>query len=211
MTAQEGSRRSGDGQNPAETTNRLLEAAAAEFVQRGYDRATVSDVARNAGVTVGAIYARWSNKTEMMVAALDYIFEQILPERRLEGLGLHDLPLPELVILWSMDVLEPDSPREIFTQVFGSARNNDEVQSRLRTYVNDQFDQISRLVERGKDEGHTDPELSTAAVALLMQALGIGVHMVLSGGLHEDSAPSASDWEALVRRILDAARPPSAD
>ena len=211
MDAQEiGRGRNGRG-NRVETTNRLLEAAAAEFVQRGYDSARISDIASNAGVTVGSIYARWSTKTEMMVAALDHIFEQMLPEPRIKDLGLYDLPFPEIVLLAASDLLEPRSPREIFTQVFGSARNNPEVQSRLGKYLNDSIDQISVLVDRSKDEGRTDLELSTAAVALFVQALEIGVHMIMSGGLEEDRAPSPSDWEAFMRRIIGAARPPSAD
>ena len=110
--------------NPPETTSRLLEAAAAEFVRHGYDRARVSDIARNAGYTVGSIYARWSNKSDLMVAALDHILEQILPEQRLKDLNIANLPLSELLLMWGADQLDPDSPREVFAQAFGSARNN---------------------------------------------------------------------------------------
>lgn len=197
--------------DPAGTTDRLLEAAAAEFIERGYDRARVSDIARRAELTVGSIYARWRGKTEIIVAALDHIFDQILPERRIDELGLHDLPLPDLVVLYAVDLLQPDTPREVFTQVFGSARNNPEVHLRLQRYLKDQFDQMSRLVERGKEEGITDPELSTAAITLFMQALGVGVHMVMSSQLASDYAPHPSDWAALVTRLINAARPPSAD
>lgn len=70
-----------------ETTRRLLEAAAAEFVEHGYDRAVVSDIARRAGVTTGAVYARWPHKSDVMVAALDRIFDEILPEQRIKDLG----------------------------------------------------------------------------------------------------------------------------
>ena len=197
--------------NPVETTNRLLEAAAEEFVKRGYDSAGVSDIARNAGVTVGAIYARWSNKSEMMVAALDHILEQVLPEQRIKSLGLEDLPVPDLLQLWAADLLEPSASRDIFTQVFGSARNNPDVQSRLREHINESFSQLMRLVERAKDEGHADPELSTAAIALLLRAIGIGVHLVNSGGLDEDYAPSSSEWISLMKRLIEASGPSPAD
>ena len=146
-----------------------------------------------------------------MVAALDHILDQLLPEERLKGLNLYDLPLPDIMVLWGSNLLEPDPTREVLTQVFGSARNNAEVQARLGKYMNEQFDQMARLVERGKDEGITDPELSTAAVALFMQALGIGTHLVMAGGLDENRAPSTSDWQGFLARIFDATRPASAD
>ena len=199
----------GGGRNPTQTTERLLKAAADAFVQHGYDKARVSEIARNAEVTVGAIYARWPDKTAVMVAALDHIFEQVLPQQRIERLGLLDLPLPELVKLWAAELLEPSSPREIFVQVFGSARNNVEVRERLGKFLDDQFDQISRLVERGKVEGHADPEIGTAALALFMRALGIGVHMVMTSQLDEKNVPGAEEWVALIERFILAARPPS--
>lgn len=180
-------------------------------MQRGYDGARVSDIARNAGVTVGSIYARWPSKTEMLVAALDHVLDPLLPEERLRGLGLYDFPLPDIMALWGSRLLEPEPTQEVLTQVFGSARNNPEMQARLGKYMNEQFDQMARLVERGKDEGHTDPELSTASIALFMQALGIGAHLVMAGGLDKDRAPSTSDWQAFLERMFDASRPSSTD
>ena len=211
MDAQETGRGKNGRGNRAATTNKLLEAAAAEFMQRGLDSARISDIARNAGVTAGSIYARWATKTEMMVAALDHIFEQILPEPRIKDLGLYDLPFPEIVLLGAVGLLEPDSQREILTQVFGSARNNPDVHARLGKHLNDSIDQISVLVDRSKDEGRTDQELSTAAIALLIQAIEIGVHMMVAGGLDEDRVPSPSDWEALMSRFIESTAPPSAD
>lgn len=46
-----------------DTTRRLLDAAAQAFVEHGYERAAVSDIARRAGVTTGAVYPRWPRKT----------------------------------------------------------------------------------------------------------------------------------------------------
>ena len=48
--------------DPSKTTARLLEVAAKEFIERGYEAARVSDIARRAGVTTGAIYARWPTR-----------------------------------------------------------------------------------------------------------------------------------------------------
>ena len=95
MAAPDNSRDRGGRQNPAEIAARLLEAAAAAFVQHGYEGARVSEIARNAGVTVGAVYARWPNKTAVMVAAVDHIFQADSSPQRIEDMGLNDLSLPE--------------------------------------------------------------------------------------------------------------------
>ncbi len=193
--------------NPPETTSRLLEAAAAEFVRHGYDRARVSDIARNAGYTVGSIYARWPNKSDLMVAALDHLLAQILPEHRFKDLNIGDLPPLELLLAWGADQLDPDSPREVFAQAFGSARNNPDLQECLREFLNESFSQTSRLVEHAKAEGQVDAELNTAAIVLFIQAVGIGVHMIRSSGLDEAHLPPTSDWIEFNRRLSEAALP----
>jgi TetR/AcrR family acrAB operon transcriptional repressor len=54
----------------SETDRRILEAAARLLVHYGYDKTTVDDVARAAGVSKSTIYARWKNKDALMEAVL---------------------------------------------------------------------------------------------------------------------------------------------
>src|SRR5262249_58690061 len=53
------------------TRDRLLEAAAAVFAEKGYDRAGVQEIARRAGMTTGAIYGRFRGKAELLRAAIE--------------------------------------------------------------------------------------------------------------------------------------------
>ena len=45
---------------------RLLDAAVTEIAERGPDRATVAAIARRAGLTTGALYARWPGKRDLL-------------------------------------------------------------------------------------------------------------------------------------------------
>jgi AcrR family transcriptional regulator len=58
-----------------ETQRRLLQAAGAEFAENGYAKATVSRIARRAGVTVQTLYLAWGSKRALlrayMVSTLD--------------------------------------------------------------------------------------------------------------------------------------------
>ena len=58
-----------------------------KFVEHGFDAARVSAIARRAGLTSGAVYARWPTKSDVMAAALDYVFHKILPASRVKGVG----------------------------------------------------------------------------------------------------------------------------
>ena len=191
-----------------ETTRRLLEAAAAEFVEHGYDKAVVSDIARRAGVTTGAVYARWPHKSDVMVAALDRILDEILPEPRIKYLGVDHLPVAEVLHALGVNLLASDATQDVLVQVFGSARNNVAVRERLQQFLNDQADQLSRLVEKGKDEGLVDPEFSTTAIALVIQAIGIGAHLLLSAGRDDRHVPAHDDWTDLVSALISRLSPP---
>ena len=194
---------------PEETARRVLEAAAAEFVERGYDGAVISDIARRAGVSSGAIYPRWPHKNDLMLAAIEHLLEQLQPERRIEELGLGDLTLPELFQMWGASLLTSDSVRDVLGQVFGSARSNAAIQQRLQHFLDEQADEFCRLVEQAKDEGSCSPEHETAALALLIHSIGIGTHLLLSGGLSDRYVPSQQGWIALLAHVINGLAPPT--
>ncbi|MGH3436410.1 MAG: TetR/AcrR family transcriptional regulator [Sciscionella sp.] len=55
----------------AETRRRLLQAAGAEFAERGYHAATVNRIAARAGVTVQTLYLAWGSKRALLRAYMD--------------------------------------------------------------------------------------------------------------------------------------------
>lgn len=190
-----------------ETTRKLLDAAASAFVEHGYDGAGVNDIARRAGVTTGAIYARWPRKNDLMADAVDHVFRQVLPEQRLKELGIDQLPAFNLISMWSALLLRPDPSQEVLVQAFATARTNEAVQERLSRYLNERGDQVSRLVERARAEAAEDPGFSTTALTLLIQAVAIGMVLILSAGLDDRHMPPPEEWIRLNETLLNVAFP----
>ncbi|MFI6181710.1 TetR/AcrR family transcriptional regulator [Nonomuraea sp. NPDC051191] len=54
----------------AERAHRILDAAAELILRWGYDKTTVDDVARRAGVAKGTIYLHWKTRDELFAALL---------------------------------------------------------------------------------------------------------------------------------------------
>jgi AcrR family transcriptional regulator len=54
----------------AETRRRVLDAAARVFAQRGYDAATLDDVAAAAGFSKGAVYSNFADKREVFLSLM---------------------------------------------------------------------------------------------------------------------------------------------
>src|ERR1700761_8235740 len=58
------------------TRERLLEAAESVFAKKGYDGAKISDIAEEAGVSVGAVYFRFRDKSALFSAIAESFIEE---------------------------------------------------------------------------------------------------------------------------------------
>ena len=56
------------GDKRERTRTALLEAARAVIHEKGYERTTIEEVAKRAGMTTGAIYGNFKNRDELFVA-----------------------------------------------------------------------------------------------------------------------------------------------
>jgi len=56
----------------------LVEAAAKVFSRRGYDKASLDEVAEEAGFTKGAVYSNFKGKEDLFLATIDAHFEERL-------------------------------------------------------------------------------------------------------------------------------------
>lgn len=59
------------------TRQKVLEAARELFSERGYDPATIRDIARGAGMSTGAVFANFQDKAELFEAVLAENMEQL--------------------------------------------------------------------------------------------------------------------------------------
>ena len=56
-----------------ELDEKIIQSAADEFHQNGYGPMTLASVAKRAGVRPGAVYTRFRDKKEMLVAILEHV------------------------------------------------------------------------------------------------------------------------------------------
>ncbi len=93
--------------------DRIVSAALRVFAERGFHRATIQDVVRESGLSVGAIYTHFAGKDELFLAACDLIGGQGLGElgRRLAAGGTVAERLAIAVSFFVDSVLDaPDGP-----------------------------------------------------------------------------------------------------
>jgi AcrR family transcriptional regulator len=59
-----------------EVRRRIVRAALQVFAERGFHRATMQDIVRESGLSVGAIYTYFKSKDELILAGCDLITDQ---------------------------------------------------------------------------------------------------------------------------------------
>ncbi|QUD86316.1 TetR/AcrR family transcriptional regulator [Phenylobacterium montanum] len=78
------------------TRQRLLEAARRLFAERGYEAATVRDIAAAADLSTGAVFASFADKAELFTEVIVSDYEQLA--ERMDALDLEALPAREALM-----------------------------------------------------------------------------------------------------------------
>lgn len=184
-----------------------MAAAATVFAEKGYDRATVQEIARLAGFTTGAIYGRFQGKAELLLAAIeaqsDDEFEQLFAEHRVGG-----KPTDILTTVGSHLVVDEfDSGQALLFEAFVAARRDPEVAVMLRRVVEQRRETLTELVEEAKGTGGIDPALDTLSIVRFCHAVALGF---LLFGAVDLRRPRPEPWEVLIARLVDAVAEPTA-
>src|ERR1700685_3082394 len=67
------------GDKRARTKEKLISAAAAVIGEKGYDRASLAEIAARAGMTRGAVYGNFKNKEELFLLLIETRWKPIIP------------------------------------------------------------------------------------------------------------------------------------
>lgn len=188
-----------------ELRERLLDAAAEVFAESGYEGARVQQIAERADLTTGAMYNRFTGKTELLLEALDRHSEPLL------DVLLHaDLPTAAILSALAAELIEQkDSPgRALLFESLLSARREPELAERLRPVLADERSLLAGAVERDQGDGRIDPDVDVTAVVTFCQAVGLGMGLLR---LIDAQLPEPAAWQELIERLISAVQPPIED
>ena len=187
-----------------EVTERLLDAAVDVFAERGFEAARVAEIARRAGLTTGAIYARWQSKRDLIVEAVRHIVGQYVHASSVVAAT----PARDVLAVLGADPASARDARirQVVLEAMVSARRDDSFRAAVSDAMGEARAGLSSIVAQGKADGSIDPSLSTPAVVALCQCLGLGRHLAVSGELASGRV-QAGEWDALVSRLMAALRP----
>jgi AcrR family transcriptional regulator len=182
-----------------DTRQRLLDAAADVFAERGYEGATLADIARRAGFTTGAIYSRFRDKAELLLAVVERILAS-LQDAAVEAATGSDLG----ALASRFTDAESGAMRALVLEAHVAARRNPAVGEVLRRFQSERLDALTRAVKEAQVAGDVDASVDANAVATLFMAIPLGLVLLDTAGV---DLPSGSAWTSLAEHTAASLKP----
>ncbi len=186
------------------TRDRLIDAAASVFSEKGYDGAGVQEIARRAGLTTGAIYSRFTGKAELLRDAIEARsvdeLDQLFNQHEFEG------HVSDVIRVAGSHLVERDTPEvstadALLLEAFVAARRDPEIAVAVKGIIEERADRLAAVIEAAKRDGSVDPSIDTESAVRFCHAVGLGFLIYDALGL---ALPGAVPWEDLITRLVSA-------
>ncbi|MDQ4147691.1 MAG: TetR family transcriptional regulator [Pseudomonadota bacterium] len=163
------------------TREGLLDAAEEEFLEQGVSRTTLDSIAQRAGVTRGAIYWHFRNKTDLFNAMLDRVqlpMIELLSELHDDDESAPCENLRKLCLFALYKLVSDARHRRVHAILFHRCEHVDEINSsvqRQNVLINRMLASLTRYFKgaarRGDLRADVRPEIAARAVHVYMTGL----------------------------------------
>jgi|SRR5580692_5416763 AcrR family transcriptional regulator len=165
----------------ARTRAQLLEAAARVYARRGFESATLDEVAEEAGFTKGAVYDHFGSKEKLLFALLDeHLSGQIAEQIALFDPTVETAERPRVgADRWMRELDDdPDSFR-LFIEAWVRSQRDDTLREQVLAGMGAWRETLAGFGRARKEQGDVDvDEEVLQQFATVMLALGIGMGMM---------------------------------
>jgi AcrR family transcriptional regulator len=164
----------------AQTRSQLIDAAAQVFARRGFQAASVEEIAEQAGYSHGAVYSNFEGKADLFLAVFeDYMAERVRELAETQAALADDASLEvrarTLADQW-MDRLARDRASfALHLEFLADAGRNPELAARFGTRSSAMRETVARYIGHYQQEAGVELTMSAEDLALILRALGIGL------------------------------------
>jgi AcrR family transcriptional regulator len=178
----------------------LIDAAFEEFSSKGYEAATVADIAERAGVTTGALYAHFNGKVDLLLATVGLTPAEDVVDSIAD---MAALPWSEAARIMGQNLATPPDRRtQLLLDLIVVARRDPKVAHILRRGLETYLDAMKHANDKGVEAGVIDPALRTDELARLFALLTFG-RMVFAA--LEERPPSDEAFRRFTDLLLQSA------
>jgi AcrR family transcriptional regulator len=174
---------------------RLLDAAAAVFARQGFDGTRILDIVKEAGLSTGAIYGRFSSKQELlreavvrrssMIASSPDSDERRVAEIVARGARIVDAPLTD--------------SEAVMLEAYVAARREPEVAKGLAEAREARLRAVAPFMDKAVKDGTLAEDVDPGAVMFFLRVIRLGTLLHRGAGL---PMPDPEAWDSLVAGMV---------
>ncbi len=190
------------GGTTVDTKEQLLAAAARVIAARGYEGARVSEIAAEAGLSTGAIYAHYEGKADLLCAAINSRGPDAVAG--LLDAGIAGSVAGTLKFLGARLVSGVRTGRarirgDVLIESLAASRREPQVAEVLRESIGAREKRLAELIRHGQESGEIASGVSPEAVSRLCMLLALGSVVTRAIDL---PAPPIDDWETVIESLV---------
>jgi AcrR family transcriptional regulator len=201
-----GAKRLTRAEKQSQTRAQLIEAGATVFARRGFQGATVEEIAEEAGYSHGAVYSNFAGKENLFLA----VFEQYMTQRIAEVTQASDIDGPfaerarAAADQWMQRLAEDRNTFLLHLEFMIHAARHPHLSRQLGQRMAALRLEIERRIGEREAQTKTALPLPAGELALIMRALGIGLAVEALNAPGEVNQRLYGDFVALVASLLEA-------
>jgi len=187
----------------APVRERLLEAAAEVFLERGFWGTRVQDIARAAGLSTGAVYSQFESKSALLAEAVATHGEFALAALVHAAGQADQSTAARSTRLGKMLSAAPSPLDTLLLDAFAAASHDADAATRLRSGLDDLHSAVAQRVAAMRDAGELSDEVTEDAVVALVEALMLGSVVMRATRMR---LVGVDDSEQLMHQLVGALR-----
>lgn len=178
--------------------NQILDAAEKVFADQGFSQARVDDIAKESGLSKGALYWYYKSKDAIILALLDRVF--IAEMKEAQKLIQQPAPAEERIRTITRvavhEIRQFERLMSLGYEFVALATRRKEVRDRLQSYYREYTDILSRLIQQGIEDGEFKSiDAKNTAMTIIGMYEGLALMWFID--------PDGLDWEEMEDAPLD--------
>lgn len=163
-----------------DSRTKIIESAEQVFAIYGFEGATLDQIAENAGLTKGAVYWHFSNKSELLLTLIDRSLKKLATRivKQDEPLFQSSSPLDSLQMLFNQEFQACSNGINHQTLLFFefiSKRRDKEISEKLGNSFAHLFEETSKIIQQYQQQKHLSNTISPDKLSIILHALMNGI------------------------------------
>ena len=182
-----------------EAKNRIIQLASELFVEQGYKKTTMTDIAKKLGVSKGAIYQYFSSKQELL-------FEAMKNSQTFRRSSLfYELPIDKIDEIGTAEfflkmIKSSEQLTKFGMEIASEALYNKNMLKEMSNFYLDEVNLVTQYFEKLKTESITHPDIDAEIIALGILALRGGLRAFTSTNINERTIQKT--WSFFINLLL---------